>query len=260
MDGSTAAVILCAGMGSRIGLPEGENKCAVSIAGTSPIRHTAASLLRRGVSQIFVVVGYAAESVWAALADDMQSERIHFVVNPNYNWHGCNYSLACGVTNTLLRHKRIVIAEGDSLLGEYAIEQLLHMNVPAASLLRDRSYIDYSRSVIAVGDEQGISAYQYDSTHTGIQPSWLGEQEILGESMQLWSFSGQALEQLKNFLNVYKTEAESGKSPFSHSGVHTINALGIPIQPVFAKYPEEWINLNTQEDLRRAERAKWLTK
>lgn len=55
MDGSTAAVILCAGMGSRIGLPEGENKCAVSIAGTSPIRHTAASLLRRGVSQIFVV-------------------------------------------------------------------------------------------------------------------------------------------------------------------------------------------------------------
>ena len=31
------------------------------------------------------------------------------------------FSLACGVTNTLLRHKRIVIAEGDSLLGEYIL-------------------------------------------------------------------------------------------------------------------------------------------
>ncbi|MCC8024805.1 MAG: NTP transferase domain-containing protein [Clostridium sp.] len=261
MDTKTAAIILCAGVGSRIGLPPEQNKCAVSIGGTSPVGHCAASLLKAGADNITVVVGHASQSVRKALADGGESGQIMFVENPYFNWHGCNYSLACGMESAFSEEaERIVIAEGDSMLNSGSIGQLLRSAANAASLVRDGEYADYTRSVIAVGEQGNILGYEYDMGHTGDLQSRLDSRRIVGESMQLWLFAGRELRRLKELLKEYRRAAARAETPFLHSGVHSINMLKANIQPVFSDFPDDWINLNTQEDLRKAGNVKWLTR
>lgn len=261
MDAQTAAIILCAGVGSRLGLSPMENKCAVDISGTCPVRHSAAALLRAGVDSIVVVLGHASVSVKKALADYERRGAVHFVSNPYYSRHGCNYSLSCAMSSPYLeRAGRVIIAEGDSLLCEDSIQQLSGTDAPAASLLRDMSYIDYSKSVVAIGCSGKILRYGYDSTHAGIRPTLEESERIMGESMQLWTFSGAPLQKLRELFRAYKEKADSSEEAFLHSGVHSINMLEAEIEPVYSNWPEEWINLNTINDLRKAEMLPWLIK
>lgn len=261
MDAQTAAIILCAGVGSRLGLSPTENKCAVRISGTCPVRHSAAALLRAGVDQIIVVLGHASVSIKEALADYERSGVVHFVSNPHYSRHGCNYSLSCAMSSSYLeRMERVIVAEGDSLLSEDSIRQLAGADAPAASLLRDMSYIDYSKSVVAIGRGGKILRYGYDGAHIGIQPTLEEYEQIMGESMQLWAFSGAPLQKLRELLRAYKEKADGSEAPFLHSGVYSINMLGTEIEPVYSDWPEKWINLNTRNDLRKAEMLPWLIK
>ena len=76
--------------------------------------------------------------------------------------------------------------------------------------------------------------------------------------MQLWMFSGQTLGRLRELLGEYRREADSAERPMLHSGIYSINMLGERIEPVFSDEPDGWINLNTQEDLRKAGDTPWL--
>jgi len=251
----TTAIVLAAGMGSRMGLHDDINKCALPIAGTTPVRHTVSALLQSGVSKITVVVGYASDSVIAALSGF--SGNIEFVNNEHYNHHGCNYSLSCApLTDT----EKLIIAEGDSLLCRESIAKLISAETEAASLIRSASYIDYSRSVIAVGNNEKITRYAYDTAHSGLVPQLSDSEIIIGESMQLWSFSGDSLKRLKELLSEYNRSAQQSETAFTHSGVYSINQLSAEIEPVFSDYPENWINLNTKQDLIKAEKVKWLVR
>lgn len=261
MDRKTAAIILCAGVGSRIGLPPEQNKCAVPIAGTSPVRHCTVSLLHAGAGKITVVVGHAPDSVKNVLKDYEQSGQVTFVMNPYYNRHGCNYSLACGMASRFCQDaERVIIAEGDSMLNSSSMAQLAGSTQEAASLVRSRRYVDYTRSVIAVGEKKKILRYEYDAGHTGQPPTYSEGESIIGDSMQAWSFAGEDLQQLRRLLREYRKRADGGEIPFVHSGVYSINMLKTKIEPVFSEHPDDWINLNTQEDLRKAVKMKWLIK
>lgn len=259
MDSKTAAVILCAGIGSRLGLPEGQNKCAVSIAGITPIQYTASALLDAGVDRITVVVGYASESVKKALFGYDRLDRIRFAENIYYDKHGCNYSLACGMMDDQTENAdRVIIAEGDSLLSRRSIEQIVRKEEEAVSLVRDKGYADPARSVIAVGRAGKIFRYEYDTSHSGVMPKLAEGESVIGDSMQLWLFAGEALGRLRELLREYREEADRSGKPMLHSGVYSINMLGEEIEPVFSDEPNGWINLNTQEDLRKAGNTSWL--
>ncbi len=260
MDYQTAAIILCAGLGSRLGLAEKQNKCAVPIRETSAVQYGVSALLDAGADEVVAVTGYASESVRTALSEFIKSGRVHLVYNSCYDKHGCNYSLACGMESAVTKNaSRVIIAEGDSLLYRESIQQLFCVNGPAASLVREKSYVDSKRSVIAVGCKKKIVRYEYDTLHHGdIQID--SNEEILGESMQLWSFSGSILEKLKKELCTYKIAADKSSEPMLHSGVYSINRINPELEPVFSKWPDQWINLNTQEDLRKAGLAEWIRK
>lgn len=261
MDSKTAAVILCAGMGSRLGLPEGQNKCAVSIAGITPIQYTASALLDAGVDSITVVVGYAPESVKKALSGYSKADRIRFVENIYYDRYGCNYSLACAMADGHTeKADRVIIAEGDSLLSRNSVKQIVCREEEAASLVRDKSYVDPARSVIAAGRAGKISRYEYDTSHRGMMPKLAEGECVIGESMQLWLFAGKALGKLRALLREYREEAEQCGKRMLHSGVYSINMLGKKIEPVFSDEPEKWINLNTEDDLRKAGNTSWIIK
>ncbi|MFR8069333.1 MAG: DUF6564 domain-containing protein [Clostridium sp.] len=260
MDHQTAAIILCAGLGSRLGLAEKQNKCAVPIRDTSAVQYGVSALLDTGADEVIAVTGYASESVRTALSEFIKSGRVQLVHNSCYDKHGCNYSLACAMEAAAAKKAgRVIIAEGDSLLYRGSVRQLFCADGPAASLVREKSYADPKRSVIAVGCKNKIVRYEYDALHHGdIRID--GSEEILGESMQLWSFSGSILEKLKDELYTYKTAADKSPKPMLHSGVYSINRINPQLEPVFSKWPDQWINLNTQEDLRKAGSAEWIRK
>ena len=256
MDCQTAAIILCAGIGRRIGLAEGKNKCAAAVQNTSSVQYSVSSLLEAGVDVVIVVTGYGSDSVKGALSGSVDKGAIHLVHNPWYDRHGCNYSLACGMEEaSRMEVGRVVIAEGDSLLHRKSVQKLCQQNAIAASLVREKSYIDKKRSVVAVGCKNKILRYEYDPLHQGY--IYIGkDEEVLGESMQLWSFSGKPLEALKEELRAYKNMADQSREPMLHSGVYSINKIKVEIEPVCSPKPEDWINLNTQQDLRKAGLAK----
>ena len=260
MDTKTTAIILCAGVGSRMGLRQKDtNKCALPIGNTTPIQHMTRALLQSGVDRIVIITGFAAESVISTLSKSEQSKRISFINNPYYDYHGCNYSLSCSISSELVANaKRLVIAEGDSLLHESSISKLVNSTASQASLLRDSSFIDYTRSVIAIGKNGKITRFEYDKNHTGLPPTLSDNETLIGESMQLWSFTNDASTRLIKLLQEYKNSAEKSKTPLTHNGVYSINKLGADITPVFSDHPNDWINLNTQKDVIKAEKAKWL--
>jgi len=199
--------------------------------------------------------------VVSALASCAETDKTAFVKNEFYDYHGCNYSLACGVVSQHCSDaERLIIAEGDSLLHRLSINKLIELGNGTSSLLRDSSYINYKRSVIAIGSGAGISRYEYDTAHSGLLPSLSDNEVIIGESMQLWSFSGDALKRLRKILMEYKCAADQSETAVKHSGVHSINQLDARIRPVFSDCPDDWINLNTKQDLLKAERAQWLIK
>jgi len=268
----TAAVVLCAGVGSRMGLPSNINKCATSFNNTSSVRHTVTALLNAGVKHIVVVVGHAEESVRNALADvpffNDEQANIHFVVNEHYNFHGCNYSVACGLLSLFNAVDRVIIAEGDSLLHPNLISQVVESSKSkiAVALVRNPSYINPLRSVIAIGGEnEKITRYAYDQSHTGELPTLTENESILGESMQLWAFSKNALKELSEIFYSYKLEADNSNTAMLESGVYSINniSVSIPIETIIANEPiasNGWLNLNTLDDLRKAEEIKWVLK
>jgi choline kinase len=262
MDTKTTAIILCAGVGSRMGLRQKDiNKCALPIGKTTPIRHMTTALLQSGVDRIVIITGFAAESVMSALSKSAQPERISFINNQFYDYHGCNYSLSCSTDSEyMMNAQRLIIAEGDSLLHESSIAKLVNSKASRASLLRDSSFIDYTRSVIAIGKRKKITRFEYDTNHTGLPPVLSDNENLIGESMQLWSFTSDASAGLKKLLQEYKNLAEKSKTPLTHSGVYSINKLGVSILPVFADKPDEWINLNTEQDLKKAKEVLWLIK
>ena len=228
--------------------------------GTSAVRHGTIALFNAGVKKMVVVTGHAEDSIKNALEDLVFSSDIHFVKNDMYNFHGCNYSVACGMAAIIKESKKVIIAEGDSLIHPTSIEQLVSCNEESAVLVRSPEYIDPKRSVVAIGTSHKVTRYAYDQNHIGNFPVLTERERIIGESMQLWSFSGEVLNELCDLLKEYKETAEKSKVPKSESGVYSINKLQTPAMPVMSNLPKEWININTKHDLEKAKVLKWIQK
>ena len=259
MGFASTAIILCAGSGSRMGSSENINKCAIPFGGTTSVRHVARALLEAGAKHIAAVVGYAKDSVCSALAGIGAS--VGYVPNEDYDFHGCNYSVACGVLHeSVLHSERVLIAEGDSLLHMDNVREIVTFRGDAAALVRQGEYVDYSKSVMAIGyhTNAGITRFAYNTDHSNAPPEMAEGEAIIGESMQLWSFSGSPLQELRSLLREYKHMADLSSTPMMESGVYSINMLTSPITPVRARKPDGWINMNTPEDLRKAGSAEWL--
>jgi NDP-sugar pyrophosphorylase family protein len=257
MDAQATVIILCAGVGSRMGLAADINKCAADLNGTSAIAHTVAAFKACGVTDIALVVGHAAQSVRRAIAKRGLITR--FIQNDKYNIHGCNYSVACGVTDALtLQARRVIIAEGDSLLHPDSIAAMVNANQPAAALVRSPDYVSFARSVTAIGVDGSITRYAYNQDHTDQPPAMDDNEIIIGESMQVWSFSQKPLDNLRRLLREYKNTADGQAAPMSESGVFSINEIAEPISPIRSSRPEHWINLNTAQDIKKAREQQWL--
>lgn len=260
----TSVVILAAGKGSRMeGLTDAVNKCALSLGVVSPILHTVNAFVANGVTRFTVTTGHAADTVRHALEPARGSADIRFVANPLYATTGCNYSLSCAAgAGELGGVDRVIVVEGDSLLPAESLGQVVRAEDRTAVLVRPVSFVNPARSVVAMGRDGKVLRFAYDSQHRDVfafDGPRAGE-EVLGESMQIWSFAGAAVEVLEKTLLGYFVDPAASILPFiDQSLLQAIDQAGVPMRPVQADRPEDWINMNTRRDVEKAEKSPWLS-
>jgi hypothetical protein len=183
------------------------------------------------------------------------------VHNPLFDVCGCNYSLARGLVDGAAPDGgRLLILEGDSLLPESSIRQVVGGGVENAVLVRGREWVRPGRSVVAVGRGGTVKRFLYDQAHRDAMAGaeLAGGEEVIGESMQVWFLAGQSVSRLSWELASYAEEAGRNPSGATHSGVHSLNRAGLDFVPRHTARLDDWINLNTCGDLRKAEECRWL--
>ncbi|MDR0849096.1 MAG: aminotransferase class I/II-fold pyridoxal phosphate-dependent enzyme [Propionibacteriaceae bacterium] len=118
------AVILAAGMGTRLGALTAENtKCMVPVNGVTLISRMLGQLDRVGLSRIVLVVGYAAEKLVKYIATLDVATPIEFVENPIYDQTNNIYSL--WLARSRLVEDDTLLLESDLIFEDSVLESLL---------------------------------------------------------------------------------------------------------------------------------------
>jgi choline kinase len=146
------AIILSAGQGKRLlPLTERAPKCMLPVAGRPLISRQIDALLKCGVDDIAVVVGFGAELVEAGLAERYGSQRIRTLHNPFYTI--TDNLVSCWVARGEM-DSEFLILNGDTLFAVSVLERLLGAPEHPITLAVSRKdfYDDDDMKVIRDGD------------------------------------------------------------------------------------------------------------
>lgn len=146
------AIILSAGQGKRLlPLTERAPKCMLPVAGRPLISRQIDALLKCGVADIAVVVGFGAELVEAGLAERYGSQRIRTLHNPFYTI--TDNLVSCWVARGEM-DSEFLILNGDTLFAVSVLERLLGAPEHPITLAVSRKdfYDDDDMKVIRDGD------------------------------------------------------------------------------------------------------------
>ena len=118
---NTAAILLCAGKGTRMGQSD-RSKVAYDCAGVPVIKRIVRNMREGGVTRFVVVVGHMAESVMSALADE---PGILYAYQKEQK--GTGHAAACGlaVLNDIGFAGRVIISMGDKIVAPRLVRGLL---------------------------------------------------------------------------------------------------------------------------------------
>lgn len=253
------AVILAAGIGSRLeeyvsNIP----KSLIDLDGTCSLKHILICLNECGVNEVVIVVGYEFQQIIDTIGYKYCNMKILYSYNKYYNYHGCGYSLATA-HKYLEDVDEVLIVEADLLMPlEYFKEVIENVNDNVV-LLRDSEMINTLKSVVAVGKDNLVNRFVYDREHRDVYKLIKSNENIIGESMQLWKFCGEGCKELVKCLIKYK-ENITQQSDLSN-GLISINLVikKYSMSPVFVK-GNKWININTIEDVEKGRDAEWVRK
>lgn len=250
------AVILAAGVGSRMG-PYSKDipKCLIDLNGTNAIKHILSCLSSCGIDESIIVVGYKAEQIIEAVGNCLYGMKITYVYNEYYDYHGCEYSLALS-GKELKDADSVIITEGDLLMPVEYYKTFIGSPYENAVAVRDLE-INPQRSVVAVGKKNIVEEFVYDREHIDVFRFINDRTMVIGESMQLWKFSGESVRELVRFLDRFCSTVS--EEPDLRNGLFSINLAikNYPMHPVFIN-GEKWINLNTAEDVEKGRRELWV--
>jgi len=146
------AIILSAGQGKRLlPLTERAPKCMLPVLGQPLIGRQVDALLRCGVDDITVVVGFGAEVVEAGLAERYGARRIRTLYNPFYAIS--DNLVSCWVARAEM-HDEFLLLNGDTLFEAPVLERLLAAPERPITLAvsRKEQYDDDDMKVIRDGD------------------------------------------------------------------------------------------------------------
>jgi choline kinase len=158
----------------------------------------------------------------------------------------------------------LYIAEGDSIIDPICISKLVSNNDESSVILRPVNNIT-NRSVVAVSRKRmvdnKVTGFIYDQEHKDVLSKIPDGCKAIGESMQIWKFTGNLTKALLDYLRYYKCLSSYATHKMEESGVYSINKIisDNPMSPVMVK-GDNWINLNTPEDYNNLEGTEWIRK
>jgi Predicted sugar nucleotidyltransferases len=123
----TCAVILAAGLGSRLGPNTKEcPKCLVHVSGTPILERMIDTLASQGVTRIIIAVGYLADQIRKFVLSRYPGLDIRFVENPQYASTGSVFSLDLAL-DVVVPDLNILLVEGDVVLDSALMARTLQV-------------------------------------------------------------------------------------------------------------------------------------
>ncbi|MDG1249297.1 MAG: phosphocholine cytidylyltransferase family protein [Gammaproteobacteria bacterium] len=146
------AIILSAGQGRRL-LPYTKStpKCLLELSEKPFIEYQIDTLLQLGVSEIVVVVGYAANAVKQVLQERYDSNQVRTLYNPFYEV--ADNLASCWMAREEL-HGEFMILNGDTLFEAAIIEKLINANDYPITLASDEKAV-YDEDDMKIAHDQG---------------------------------------------------------------------------------------------------------
>lgn len=229
------AVILAAGLGSRIrdihALPKGFIQL-----GNQPIVQRSIEILKQhGINDILIVTGYAAEH-YVALAENDPALSTCF--NPHYAQYSSLFSLYCAkewIKNDFL------LLESDIIYEPYAIERIMQDTHPNSILLSGQT---------DSGDEVYVQAHHKKLVRMSKQLSQLAIDEIDGEFVGVNKVSLRDFRQLVHQLEQHPAQLQNGY--YEEQGLVMMTAF---TEVHCLKIPELlWCEIDNEFQLERAKK------
>jgi histidinol-phosphate/aromatic aminotransferase/cobyric acid decarboxylase-like protein/choline kinase len=151
------AVILAAGIGSRLGKYTKENtKCMLEINGNTLIKHTLKILNNVGIKKLTIVVGYKKENLIAHVGYQYKDIKIEYVENPIYNKTNNIYSLF--LVKDKLAQNDTLLLESDLIFEENIIKNILdNKNKSLAVVDKYQSWMD--GTAITISKDNDITGF-----------------------------------------------------------------------------------------------------
>lgn len=129
------AIILVAGMGTRLKpLTLDNHKCQTKVNG-KPILHNALDCLKMaGVSEILLVVGYLADKIKDDIGDDFNGLKVRYAENSSYSTTNTSYSLKIGLEN-ISGYDTLFVLEGDVFFSPDLLKRIDEADAANVTLL-----------------------------------------------------------------------------------------------------------------------------
>ena len=167
------AVILAAGQGTRIRSVHGERpKCLIEVDNTTILDHQLEALLRAGIKEVAIIVGYEKEQIINHVMSREASnvQRIHFIENPAFAITNNIYSLWLALD--WVRDDSFVVLNADVIFDADILGSAVRTNA-LISMIVDPLWRDETMKVIIHGDRimqmsKKISREQFSGTYIGI--------------------------------------------------------------------------------------------
>lgn len=171
LTSETCAVILAAGLGSRLGPNTKEcPKCLVPVSGTPILERMIDTLGRQGITRIVIAVGYLADHIRRFVEAKYPEMDILFVENPQYASTGSVFSLDLAL-DAVTADLNVLLVEGDVVLEPALIVrtfQAAERSRDAATLLAP--YEPSLSGTFALVDGGVVSAWTHESVRANDFP------------------------------------------------------------------------------------------
>jgi choline kinase len=164
LSAETTALILAAGLGSRLGSNTKERpKCLVPVAGRPMLQRMLDNLQAQGIDSVVIAVGYLADQIKQFVQQHYPQLAVTFIENPSYAVTGSVYSLDLAL-RAVPPGQNVLLIEGDVVLDPALLTQTLNaaLHTPdAATLLAP--YDPTLSGTFAWIDEGRVSAWLHES-------------------------------------------------------------------------------------------------
>jgi len=234
------AVILSAGQGTRLmPLTTTVPKCMVDIEGQTLIEWQINELVKSGIDQVTVVVGYQADRVRQLLHSRYDSQLVRSLYNPTYAWADNLFS--CWVARAEM-DEEFILLNGDTLFEAAVVNRLLQTPVhPLTVAIHQKRYYDADDMKVALDGDRLVKIGKD-----------LADDKVHGESIGMTLFRGEGPSRFRRAVE--RALLDSTSSQKWYLSVIDEMAQSLPVRTCLIN-GLEWGEIDFLADLRHASRV-----